>query len=81
MQGQKNWDPGVKRFFVKILNTVALALMWMMAAATAGLYFKLAFWEPPYLYPIIYYTALLLSLGLLVRYLYNSWKDFKEEHD
>jgi hypothetical protein len=76
---QRNWDPGVKKFFLKILNSVSLGLFWMMACATAGIYFKLGYLNrKPVIYPILFYSLMLLSLFFLVRYLYHSWKDFKE---
>jgi len=40
---EQNWDPGVKKFFVKILNSIAMSLFWMMACATAGIYFELGY--------------------------------------
>ena len=39
---EQGWDDDVKVFFVKILNSVAMTLLWVLAAVTAGLYFKLA---------------------------------------
>ncbi|MEO7924772.1 MAG: hypothetical protein ABIR30_13905 [Chitinophagaceae bacterium] len=78
---ERNWDPGVKKFFLKILNSVSFGLLWMMACATAGIYFKLGYISrKPVIYPILFYTAMLISLVVLVKYLYHSWKDFKE-HD
>jgi hypothetical protein len=71
-----NWDPGVKRYFVKILNSVALGLIWMLAAATAGIYFELA-WKgsKPIIYTILYYMGLAVSLFFLLRYYHKHWKD------
>ena len=76
MDRQKNWDPEVKKFFVKILNSVCLGLAWMMACATAGIYYKLGYFhgQPP-VYTILFYAGMLGSLFLLIRYLYKKWKD------
>jgi len=76
LEREPNWDPGVKKYFVKILNSVALGLFWMMAAATAGIYYELA-WRgnKPLIYNILYYAGLIISLFFLLRYLRKIWKE------
>jgi len=72
---QPNWDPGVKKFFVKILNSIALGLFWMMACATAGLYYELGYTNgKPVIYTLLFYAGMLISLFFLIRYLYKTWK-------
>ena len=72
---EKNWDPGVKKFFVKILNSISLGLLWMLTCAIAGIYFQLGFINgKPIVYPILFYAAMVTSLFLLVRYLYKIWQ-------
>jgi len=76
MQDQRNWDPGVKKFFVKILNSISLGLSWMIACATAGIYFKLGYAdEQPLVTTILFYGIMLITLLLLIRYLYKLWKN------
>ena len=71
----KHWDSDIKKFFVKILNSIAWGLLWMIAGVTAGLYFGLAYGnEKPIIYTFIFYTAMICTLGLLIRYLYRTWK-------
>lgn len=73
---EQGWDPGVKKFFVRILNTISVGMLWMMTAATTGLYFKLAYFTTrPVIIPIIFYTCLLVSLFFVIRYFYRVWKD------
>lgn len=72
---EQNWDPGVKKFFVKILNSISLTICWMMAAVLAGIYYELGDANgKPVIYTIIFYAATLLTLLLLIRYLYKTWK-------
>ncbi len=72
---ERNWDPGVKKFFLKILNSIALGLCWMMGSATAGIYFKLGYTDgKPLIYTIIFYACMFTSLFFLVRYLLKIWK-------
>lgn len=69
------WDSDVKIFFVKILNSIAYGLMWMIACATAGLYFELAYTKgKPLIYTILFYVCAVGSLVLLIRYLYRKWR-------
>ncbi len=73
---EKNWDPGVKKFFVKILNTIALGLFWMLSGAIAGIYFQLGYTNgKPVIYTILFYAGMGISLIFLIRYFYKIWKN------
>jgi hypothetical protein len=75
-----NWDPDVKKFLLKVLNSVCLVLLWMMVCATAGIYFELGYTDgKPLIYTILFYAGMVISLLFLVRYLYKTWK--KEQED
>ncbi len=72
---EQGWDNDIKVFFVKILNSVALTLLWALAAVTAGLYFKLAqVGAVPLTGSIIFYILFVVTFFGLVRYLYRTWK-------
>ena len=72
---ESGWDPEVKKYFRKVLFSVMLGLGWMMACATSGIYFHLGYWKTnPLAYPLIFYSGMLLSLVLLLRWYYNTWK-------
>jgi len=70
---EQGWDPDVKKYFIKILNSISLGLLWMIACATAGIYFKLGYGKPA-IYPILFYLAMALSLALLIRWFYRNWR-------
>ena len=71
-----NWDPDVKKFLLKILNSVSLVLLWMLTCATAGLYYKLGYMGArPLIYTILFYAGMTITRLLLVRYLYKIWKN------
>jgi hypothetical protein len=73
---QPNWDPDVKKFLLKVLNLISLVLFWMMACVTAGIYFELGYTNgKPLIYTILFYAGMLITLVLLIRYLYNKWKN------
>ena len=73
---EQGWDPDVKKHFRKILNSISYGLIWMIASATAGLYYELGYSNgKPVIYTIIFYVFMLGTLALLVRYLYKTWKD------
>jgi hypothetical protein len=72
---ESGWDPEVKKYFRKIINSIFLGLMWLMSGVTAGLYFGLAYRsDVSLIYNILYYVFLASSLALLLRYLYRTWK-------
>jgi len=67
---EQGWDPQISRFFVRIINALAWTLVWMIASATAGFYFGLAFPEQfPLWVCLIYYVSVAAALFMLVRYL------------
>lgn len=73
---EKNWDPEVRKFFIRILNSIAIVLFWMMACATAGIFFELGYTNgKPVIYTILFYAGMLISLFFLIRYLYKVWKN------
>ena len=71
---EQGWDPEVKRYFRKIINSFSFGLLWMMAVLTAGIYFKLGMvGERPLYAVIIFYVLAAASLALLLRYYYKTW--------
>jgi membrane protein YdbS with pleckstrin-like domain len=72
---ESGWDPDVKEFLLKILNSISLVLFWLIACATAGIYFQLGYTNgKPLSYTIIFYTVMAVTLFLLLRQLYKTWK-------
>ena len=72
---EQGWDPDVKKFLLKVLNSIALGLLWMIASATAGIYYELGYrGHHPFIYTVLFYVFMLITLVLLLRYLYNTWK-------
>ena len=69
---EQGWDPEVRKFFLKILNTISMGLIWLLAALTAGLYFGLATHSNK-LFAVLFYIGFAVTLGLLIRYLYRLW--------
>jgi hypothetical protein len=73
---ETGWDPLVKKYFRKIMNSFALGLLWMLAVMTAGLYFKLGFVaEGVRWYNLVFYVFFAGSFGSLLWYYYRTWKD------
>lgn len=72
---EQGWDPEVKKYFVKILNSISIGLLWLMAMVTAGLYFQLGYrTNRPAFFNVLFYFVLLVSLFFLIRYYYKTWK-------
>ena len=72
---EQGWDSDVRAFFFRIVNAIAVTVIWMLTASTIGLYAELAvpgrfaWWVTA-----IYYVVLITSFVALVRYLRNAWK-------
>ncbi len=62
-------------FLVKVLNTVALALLWMMVNVFVGIYKGFAFFtDKPNWTNFLYYAFLMISLTALLVKLKRKWK-------
>jgi hypothetical protein len=67
-------DPEVAKYFRKILRSLTAGLMWLFISITLGIYFELAHsnrfssWVH-----ILFFAWLILSLVLLLWYLYRIW--------
>jgi membrane protein YdbS with pleckstrin-like domain len=71
---ESGWDPDVKSFLLKILNSISLVLVWLIAGATAGIYFKLGYDNgKPIIYTILFYVVMAVTFFLLIRHLYRMW--------
>jgi hypothetical protein len=72
---EQGWDPQVKKYFRKILNSFSMGLLWLLTCATAGIYYRLAYRHgQPLINVVLFYAAMVISLLFLLRYLYKTWK-------
>jgi uncharacterized membrane protein YcaP (DUF421 family) len=72
-------EPEVKAFLILIINSLAMALIWLMLNMTAGIYFNLAFFDDYVsIWNIVYYIFLVATFIFLMMYLRKKWKGFKE---
>lgn len=63
-------------FLIRILNTISMVLLWMIACVFFGIYLNYAFFETaPGWKNIFFYIAFTVSLFFLIRYLVRKWKD------
>lgn len=62
-------------FLVKILNTIAMVLLWMLLNVFFGIYYNYAFFDTiPDWKNYLYYALFIISLFLLIIYLRRKWK-------
>lgn len=72
---QPEWED-VKKYFRKIMNSFGVGLLWMLMAATSGLYFKLGYVAEGVQWPnAVFYVLLVGSFAALLWYYYKTWKD------
>ena len=68
-------EDDTREFLVRILNTVAIVLVWMMANVFIGIYKGYAFFaDKPDWTNYIYYLFLVTSLVFLLVHLKRKWK-------
>ncbi len=74
-------EPEVRAFLIRILNTISMVLLWMIVNLVAGVKYNLAFFEgTPAWYHYLYYVFFIVSLALLIRYLYKKWMVSKDTY-
>lgn len=70
----QGWDPEVKRYFRKIMNSFGAGALWLLVFATLGLAFRLAIVENGVQwYNCLFYSVFFVSLLLLLRFFYRVW--------
>jgi hypothetical protein len=64
-----------RKFFIRIVNSLAIGLLWLFINSTIGIGLNLAFFQnKPTLGNYIFYAWFLLSLFLLLLYYKKKWK-------
>ncbi len=72
---ESGWDPEVKKYFRKVLFTVSYGLLWLMTMVALGIYHGFAYRDDkPLLHTILFYSFSAITLVLLIRYFYKTWK-------
>ena len=68
-------EDDTREFLVKIVNTISMVLLWMIACVFFGIFLEFAFFDgTPTWKNIVFYILFLVSLGFLIRYLIRKWK-------
>lgn len=69
-------EPEIRAFLVRVANSIAMTLLWMLVNMVAGIRYNLAFFEQaPKWYNYLYYIWLVGSFVLLIIYLKRKWKN------
>ena len=72
-------EPDVKEFLIRIMQTISMALVWLLINMSVGIYYGFAFFEQrPSLGNYIYYVCFLLSFAWLIHYFKKKWRGWKE---
>lgn len=72
-------EPDVKAFLLVIVQSISMAMLWLLLNMTFGIYFNYAFFDNGFsLGNVIYYIFLVGSFIFLFIYLKRKWRGFKE---
>ena len=64
-----------REFLVRIINTIAIVLLWMIVNVYIGIYKEYAFYEiRPDWKNYLFYSFSLISLIFLLLHLWHKWK-------
>lgn len=70
----QSWDPEIKQFFRKIMNSFGVGAFWLLLFGISGLFFRLALVEGEWRwYNVLFYGVFVLSLLLLILFFYRTW--------
>ena len=68
-------EPDVRAFLIRIVQSLSMAMVWLLVNMTIGIYFELGFFEnTPTVWNYIFYVWFLASLVLLLLYFRKKWK-------
>jgi hypothetical protein len=71
----QGWDPEVKRYFRKIMNTFGVGAIWLLFMATLGLFLRMGYVRNGFdVFNIVFYVLFLISFPLLLWYFYRVWR-------
>ncbi|MFM7358124.1 MAG: hypothetical protein ACKO1T_06045 [Sediminibacterium sp.] len=69
-------EPGVRKYLLRILNTLGIGLLWMTINSTAGLMFGYGLVEGSFqLGNIVFYAWFFLSMLLFSWWIYRIWRN------
>jgi hypothetical protein len=69
-------EPEVQDFLKRVIQTVSMALLFLLLHMTFGIYFNWGFFEgSPRIGNIIYYFVFLITFTALIYYFYRLWKN------
>ncbi len=68
-------EPEIKTFLLRIANSLAVVLSWMLINTIVGIKYGLAFFEDkPDWKNYLYYAGAIITLVLVIIYLRKKWK-------
>ncbi len=68
-------EPDVRAFLLRIANTLAIVLLWMLINTVVGIKYNLAFFEDHISWKNwLFYAWFIISFFLLIWHLRKKWK-------
>lgn len=75
-------DPDIRKFFIKIVQSVSMLLLWLLVNMFLGIYLNFAFFdEKPALGNYIFYVWFLISLYFVLKYLKKKRDEYLHPKD
>jgi hypothetical protein len=72
---EQGMDPDVKKYLLKILNSLVYGLLWLALNVLGGLYWEYGIINGRLsLYNILFFAWFLFSLAVLLYYYYRVWR-------
>lgn len=67
-------EPEVRAYLIRIVNTISMALLWMIINTTAGIKFGYGYWDKHFtIGNTIFYSWLIISFAALIWYMIRMW--------
>ncbi len=74
-------EPNVQEFFVRIVQSISMIIIWLLVNMFIGIYLDYAFFEgSPTIGNYIFYSWFLISGVILFRYLKKQRDEFKKNN-
>lgn len=72
----QGWDPEVRDFFRKILNSFGVFVTWLLFVSTLGLFMRMGYINGKWHWQnTVFYVFFLVSFSFVLLFLFRTWRN------
>jgi hypothetical protein len=72
----QGWDPEVRQYFRKILNSFGVFVTWLLFVSTLGLFMRMGYINGKWHWQnTVFYAFFLISFSFVLLFLFRTWRN------